>query len=112
MYSSTYDAYITLTMMCLLSAYTFVMFVILAKVISGKLTNWESYPFIPNIVQRMIHDLWFKILKEDKRDGQLLMCLTPIAIIVISSVWVVSVPLIAYGLYKYTCPYICSSKSE
>ena len=112
MYSSTYDAYITLTMMSLLSAYAFIMFIILAKVISGKLTNWESYPFIPNFIQLMVHDLWFKVLKEDKQDGQLLLWLTPIAIIVLSSVWVISVPLIAYGLYKYMCPYICSSSSE
>jgi len=112
MYLNAYDTYITFCTIGMLSLYAFVVFAILSKVISGKLNNWESYPLIPNIVQRMVHDLWFNVLKENKFDAQLMMWFTPIVIIVLSSVWVVTVPLLCYGIYKYTYYYACSSSNE
>lgn len=109
---STYDYYVMFTMALLLCVYTTVVAVVMSKLIAGRLTNWKHYPLIPNFVQRMVHNLWFKVLRESVIDAKLLLILTPIAIIIISLCWIITLPALVYCIIKYTTPYIINDSDS
>ena len=111
-YMQTYDIFISWSMLSMLTMYMVVVVMVLSKLVSGKLNNWKSYPMIPNFVKRMVHDLWFNVLKENVVDAKLMLFLSPIAIIIASLFWVVSIPALVFFSTKYVNGYCASVSSN